>query len=60
MAPKDNNDDDDYNNERSNDAKTILGPRIETVLHPSPASPRANRGWKEQAAVELRAMGLCD
>ena len=23
MAPKDNNDDDDYNNERSNDAKTI-------------------------------------
>jgi len=36
------------------------GPRIETVLHPSPASPRANRGWKEQAAVELRAMGLCD
>jgi single-strand selective monofunctional uracil DNA glycosylase len=35
------------------------GLRIETVLHPSPASPRANRGWKEQAAQELMAMGLC-
>ena len=35
------------------------GPRIETVLHPSPASPRANRGWKEQAEKELLAMGLC-
>ena len=35
------------------------GPRIETVLHPSPASPRANRGWKEQAEAELRAIGLC-
>ena len=43
-------------------ARRVLGeqgPRIETVLHPSPASPRANRGWKEQAEKELIAMGFC-
>jgi len=26
------------------------------VLHPSPASPAANRGWAERATVELRAL----
>lgn len=30
-----------------------------TVLHPSPASPKANRGWSEQAERELRALGVC-
>ncbi len=35
------------------------GPRIATVLHPSPASPRANRGWARQARAELSAQGLC-
>lgn len=29
------------------------------VLHPSPASPKANRGWAEEAGKELRALGLC-
>lgn len=29
------------------------------VLHPSPASPKANRGWATAAGQELRAMGLC-
>ncbi len=29
------------------------------VLHPSPASPKANRGWATAAGRELRAMGLC-
>ncbi|MED5263244.1 MAG: uracil-DNA glycosylase family protein [Myxococcota bacterium] len=32
---------------------------IGTVLHPSPASPRANRGWSEQATRELQELGIC-
>jgi single-strand selective monofunctional uracil DNA glycosylase len=32
---------------------------IGRVLHPSPASPKANRGWAKAAGRELRAMGLC-
>lgn len=31
---------------------------IGTILHPSPASPAANRGWAEQAERQLLAMGL--
>ena len=29
------------------------------ILHPSPASPKANRGWAGEAAKDLRALGLC-
>ncbi len=29
-----------------------------TVLHPSPASPMANRGWAPQAEAQLEAMGI--
>lgn len=32
--------------------------RIGTILHPSPASPRANRGWAEVAEAQLRALGV--
>jgi single-strand selective monofunctional uracil DNA glycosylase len=32
---------------------------IGTVLHPSPASPLANRGWAPQATAQLRALGVC-
>ncbi|GAB5546395.1 MAG: single-stranded DNA-binding protein [Sandaracinaceae bacterium] len=42
-------------------ARTILGddgPRIGRVLHPSPASPKANRGWAEAAEAELAALGV--
>jgi single-strand selective monofunctional uracil DNA glycosylase len=28
------------------------------ILHPSPASPLANRGWAPQAEADLRAMGI--
>ena len=35
------------------------GPKIGRVLHPSPASPRANRDWAATAAREMRALGLC-
>ena len=31
--------------------------KIGTVLHPSPASPKANRGWAGIAEQELRALG---
>ena len=32
--------------------------RIGKILHPSPASPAANRGWHEAAMKQLQAMGL--
>lgn len=32
--------------------------RVVTLLHPSPASPAANRGWAEQACKQLEAAGL--
>ena len=32
--------------------------QIGTVLHPSPASPLANRGWAKQAEKQLSALGL--
>lgn len=31
---------------------------IGTVLHPSPASPKANRGWAAQAESDLRELGI--
>jgi single-strand selective monofunctional uracil DNA glycosylase len=31
---------------------------IGTILHPSPASPKANRGWAKLAESELRAYGV--
>lgn len=33
--------------------------RVGEVLHPSPASPAANRGWAEQAARQLAEIGIC-
>lgn len=32
--------------------------RVGTILHPSPASPAANRGWAAQADKQMRALGL--
>ncbi|KAA3605114.1 MAG: single-stranded DNA-binding protein [Planctomycetota bacterium] len=29
-----------------------------TILHPSPASPAANRGWEAQAEAQLKSLGL--
>ena len=31
---------------------------IGTMLHPSPASPKANRGWASQAEHDLRSLGI--
>jgi single-strand selective monofunctional uracil DNA glycosylase len=39
-------------------ALTDGGPRIGRILHPSPASPAANRGWAETATEQLRALGV--
>ena len=35
-----------------------MGVRVGRVLHPSPASPAANRGWAEQAERDLRGLGV--
>lgn len=32
--------------------------RIGRILHPSPASPAANRGWAEAATAQLQALGV--
>jgi single-strand selective monofunctional uracil DNA glycosylase len=34
------------------------GPQVGTLLHPSPASPRANRGWASQAERDLLGLGI--
>jgi len=43
---------------RARAALADLGVRVGGILHPSPASPRANRGWAAQAEAELRALGI--
>jgi single-strand selective monofunctional uracil DNA glycosylase len=32
--------------------------QVGRILHPSPASPAANRGWGEQATQQLKALGV--
>tara|TARA_B100001059_G_scaffold234232_1_gene276243 strand:+ start:10431 stop:11171 length:741 start_codon:yes stop_codon:yes gene_type:complete len=34
------------------------GPELGTILHPSPASPAANRGWAPQVDKQLQALGI--
>jgi single-strand selective monofunctional uracil DNA glycosylase len=36
----------------------VPGIRFGRILHPSPASPVANRGWAEQATRQMHALGL--
>ena len=43
---------------RARRALVGTGVRIGRILHPSPASPAANRGWAEQAASQLRELGI--
>jgi single-strand selective monofunctional uracil DNA glycosylase len=38
--------------------KTLDRDDIETILHPSPASPMANRGWASQIEQQFEAMGV--
>ena len=44
-----------------NRAKAVLHQfdlKIGRILHPSPASPAANRGWSEQATQQLEGLGV--
>jgi len=43
---------------RASGAVAGLGIPVGTILHPSPASPKANRGWADQAEHELAALGV--
>ncbi|MEE2715579.1 MAG: uracil-DNA glycosylase family protein, partial [Verrucomicrobiota bacterium] len=43
---------------RASIALNGLEVRIGKVLHPSPASPAANRGWAEQAVKQMKAQGI--
>jgi len=40
--------------------RAVVGERstVGRVLHPSPASPAANRGWEPQAAAQLQEQGI--
>ncbi|MEM6367400.1 MAG: uracil-DNA glycosylase family protein [Myxococcota bacterium] len=41
-------------------AKEATGRPVGRILHPSPASPIANRGWAAQAEAQLQALGVLD
>ena len=43
--------------QRARAALADTGLPIGRILHPSPASPVANRGWAEQAEKQLAALG---
>ena len=43
---------------RATDALSKVDVRIGKILHPSPASPAANRGWAEQATAQMEAQGV--
>ena len=43
---------------RAREALGSDGPPIMSILHPSPASPAANRGWVEQVERQLVAHGI--
>jgi single-strand selective monofunctional uracil DNA glycosylase len=44
--------------DRARSALADMGVRIGRILHPSPASPAANRGWAEQAEIQMRKLAL--
>ena len=43
---------------RARAALSGLDVTLGKILHPSPASPLANRGWAEQATEQLQALGI--
>ena len=42
----------------SNATSASVSVQISKVLHPSPASPAANRDWLGQATAQLEALGV--
>jgi len=47
-----------YAEKRAHAALAGSNVQIGKILHPSPASPAANRGWAEQAAAQMKAQGI--
>ena len=47
-----------YDLQRAREALAGLPLRFGRVLHPSPASPAANRGWGEAATRQLVELGV--
>ena len=43
---------------RAQEALAGSGPRVAKILHPSPASPAANRGWAEAVTRQMQALGV--
>jgi single-strand selective monofunctional uracil DNA glycosylase len=43
---------------RAKEALKGVGIKFGRILHPSPASPAANRGWAEQAEKQLKTLGI--
>jgi len=48
----------EYARKRAERALAGSGVTFGTILHPSPASPKANRGWATEAERQLEALGL--
>ena len=46
--------------DRAKEATKGMNIKIGRILHPSPASPAANRGWAEAASKQLKDLGLWD
>lgn len=44
--------------DRAAEALAEMDVRVGTILHPSPASPAANKGWAEQAEKGLAKLGI--
>ena len=47
-----------YAEKRAHAALAGSNVQIGKILHPSPASPAANRGWAEQATAQMKAQGI--
>lgn len=47
-----------YAEQQARRALDGLDVRFGRILHPSPASPAANRGWAEAASAQLQALGI--
>ena len=48
----------DFAEKRARLALGVSGVRFGRILHPSPASPAANRGWSAAATRQLHALGI--
>jgi single-strand selective monofunctional uracil DNA glycosylase len=46
--------------ERAQECAAASALKLGCILHPSPASPAANRGWAKLAEKQLRALGVWD